>query len=578
MMSNSYINTADVVVPINNNLQNFKQTSKTNTNQNFAKMQQFLSYQPYNFNNGSNFSIQQNQSELNHLVSSMSSPVSDIKMELQDKPLWNQFHSLTNEMILTKAGRRTFPVIKLRFAGLEETSLYTILVEFRISDNYKYRFVNGEWRTTPRNDSVKNTPPAVLYVHPDSPNFGHHWTKDNTAFSKLKLTNNENNKKNDSVFLKSLHKYDPVIHVYKHDKKNVDDKQLVFTKFFKETEFIAVTAYQNENVTSLKIKHNPFAKAFQNNQKECTIDSNALSQINQTNIKQGVKRSSESSALVKNEYELQEASSSKRQSSELQQPFVLPSPPNPSQNDLVPNPLQLTVKNIYSNQDLIQNWYNNYYPLPTHQYHQQISMTATKPPLNNYSNQSYDSFNCPTNAYFYNNQNLGNDYHSLSYQNNQFNSFQSHQHQPLYNTNVSSYQQDSQQLFNNQHQHHSSYDYSLLNDTNELADRRKQSSPIYEMYSDAKSNIVKRSSMLKDNRMAPYSTTRPSIAIKRNQSTNISTDSLSVSPVYNANGSSNQHNNHESDDSLNLTETNFLSPIQNQANNSASFTSTASSS
>jgi hypothetical protein len=565
MMSNSYINTADVV-PVPINIQNNKLTK--NTNQNLMKMQHFLSYQPYNFNNNNNLSVQQNQLELNHLVSS---PINDIKMELQDKPLWNQFHTLTNEMILTKAGRRTFPVIKLRFSGLEETSLYTILIEFRISDNYKYRFVNGEWRTTPRNDSVKNASQPVLYVHPDSPNFGHHWTKDNTAFSKLKLTNNENNKKNDSVFLKSLHKYDPVIHVYKHDKKNVDDKQLVFTKFFKETEFIAVTAYQNEMVTSLKIKHNPFAKAFQNNQKECTIDSNALSQVTQSNIKQGLKRSNESSIITKSEYEPQE---NKRQSAEMQHPFVLPSPPNTNQNDFVQNPL-LSVKNIYSNQDLIQNWYNNYYPLQTHhQYHSQIPLTTTKPTVNGYSNQSYDSFNYPANGYFYNNQNLSNDYHSFASQNTH--NFQAHQSQNVYNTPVSSYQQDSQQLFNQQQQQHQSYDYSPLNGRNELVDRLKQSSPIYDIYSDLKPNLVKRTAILKDNRMAPYSTTRPSMAVKRNQSTNISTnsDSLSVSPVYNA--SNNQLNGQESDDSLNLTE-NFLSPMQNQANNSASFTSTTSS-
>jgi T-box protein 2/T-box protein 3 len=29
-----------------------------------------------------------------------------------------------------------------------------------------------------------------------------------------------------------------------------------------ECEFIAVTAYQNEKVTQLKIDHNPFAKGF----------------------------------------------------------------------------------------------------------------------------------------------------------------------------------------------------------------------------------------------------------------------------------------------------------------------------
>jgi hypothetical protein len=130
--------------------------------------------------------------------------------------------------------------------GLEENSLYTVQIEFRLSDNFKYRFVNGEWRTSPRTE--KQSPNAILYEHSDSPNFGHHWSKDSIAFSKLKLTNNENSKSADAVYLRSLNKYDPVIHIYRHDKKNVDDKMLVFSHFFKETQFIAVTAYQNEQV------------------------------------------------------------------------------------------------------------------------------------------------------------------------------------------------------------------------------------------------------------------------------------------------------------------------------------------
>ncbi len=40
------------------------------------------------------------------------------------------------------------------------------------------------------------------------------------------------------------------------------DKQHAWTFPFPATQFVAVTAYQNEDVTALKIKHNPFAKAF----------------------------------------------------------------------------------------------------------------------------------------------------------------------------------------------------------------------------------------------------------------------------------------------------------------------------
>ena len=158
----------------------------------------------------------------------------------------------------------------MQVSGLDESSLYTVQIEFKISDQYKYRFVNGEWRASPRNDGKLSQAAAITYEHSDSPNFGHHWIKDSIAFGKLKLTNNEHTKSRDSVFLRSLHKYDPILHIYKHDKKNVDDKMLVFSKFFKQTQFIAVTAYQNEQITTLKIKYNPFAKAFLNNKPTIT--------------------------------------------------------------------------------------------------------------------------------------------------------------------------------------------------------------------------------------------------------------------------------------------------------------------
>ena len=35
------------------------------------------------------------------------------KVELEDATLWNKFQVLTNEMIVTKNGRRMFPVIKV---------------------------------------------------------------------------------------------------------------------------------------------------------------------------------------------------------------------------------------------------------------------------------------------------------------------------------------------------------------------------------------------------------------------------------------------------------------------------------
>ena len=54
-----------------------------------------------------------------------------------------------------------------------------------------------------------------------------------------------------------MHKYTPRIVII---RESPNPTVSYFT--FPETTFIAVTAYQNENITQLKIQNNPFAKAF----------------------------------------------------------------------------------------------------------------------------------------------------------------------------------------------------------------------------------------------------------------------------------------------------------------------------
>ena len=98
-------------------------------------------------------------------------------------------------------------------------------------------------------------------MHPDSPNFGSHWMKQSIGFSKVKLTNKLNNHNGSQIMLHSLHKYEPRIHIIRVGGQQAA-QQILKTQTFPTTKFIAVTAYQNEEITSLKIKHNPFAKAF----------------------------------------------------------------------------------------------------------------------------------------------------------------------------------------------------------------------------------------------------------------------------------------------------------------------------
>ncbi|TSN48505.1 Brachyury protein [Bagarius yarrelli] len=177
----------------------------------------------------------------------------ELKVNLEELELWQKFRELTNEMIVTKNGRRMFPVLKVSVSGLDPSAMYSILLDFSAADSHRWKYVNGEWvaggRPEPRNSSC-------VYMHPDSPNFGAHWMKSPVSFSRVKLTNKLNG--GGQIMLNSLHKYEPRIHIVRVGGPH----RMITSHSFPETQFIAVTAYQNEEITALKIKHNPFAKAF----------------------------------------------------------------------------------------------------------------------------------------------------------------------------------------------------------------------------------------------------------------------------------------------------------------------------
>ncbi len=101
-------------------------------------------------------------------------------------------------------------------------------------------------------------PRNPVYKHPDSPNYGHHWSKEPINFSKVKLTNKGQG--DGQIMLNSLHKYEPCVHIVRLASEGAREER--FSLPFPTTRFIAVTAYQNEEVTALKIRFNPFAKAF----------------------------------------------------------------------------------------------------------------------------------------------------------------------------------------------------------------------------------------------------------------------------------------------------------------------------
>ncbi|XP_051257966.1 T-box transcription factor TBX2b-like [Dicentrarchus labrax] len=182
----------------------------------------------------------------------------DPKVTLDSQNLWSEFHKRGTEMVITKSGRRMFPPFKVRVDGLDETAKYILLMDIVAVDDCRYKFHNSGWTVAGKGDPEM---PKRMYIHPDSPSKGEQWMSKPVAFHKLKLTNNISDKHGFTI-LNSMHKYQPRFHVVRAN----DIMKLPYSTFrtyvFPETEFIAVTAYQNEKITQLKIDNNPFAKGF----------------------------------------------------------------------------------------------------------------------------------------------------------------------------------------------------------------------------------------------------------------------------------------------------------------------------
>lgn len=182
----------------------------------------------------------------------------NIQVRLETKPLWQEFSKIGTEMIITKCGRRMFPTFKINITGLEPQAKYILLMDVVPADDNRYKYNNSEWHVTGKAEPHTH---GRFYIHPDSPATGVQWMKQMILFHKMKLTNNLMDQ-NGHIILNSMHKYQPRLHIVKANDLEGLQKTNFNTFKFEETKFIAVTAYQNEQITQLKINNNPFAKGF----------------------------------------------------------------------------------------------------------------------------------------------------------------------------------------------------------------------------------------------------------------------------------------------------------------------------
>ncbi|KAF9995566.1 hypothetical protein BGZ80_007520 [Entomortierella chlamydospora] len=209
---------------------------------------------------------------------------------LLDEDLWGKFHSQQNEMIITKSGRCLFPCLRFKAVNLDPEALYTIRLDFEMTDPRRFRFSNGEWTPIHQLSRIGDSSDEGIatstilsresYTHPSIWQTGCDWMKSPISFAKVKLSNNSsdlstkrqkresrrsdsNNESSHLFHVLSFHKYHPRVHLIqrsRHSNSVLSSKCFTFDR----TSFIAVTHYQNYRVNDLKKGFNPHAKGFRN--------------------------------------------------------------------------------------------------------------------------------------------------------------------------------------------------------------------------------------------------------------------------------------------------------------------------
>ncbi|CAF0876608.1 unnamed protein product [Adineta ricciae] len=181
-----------------------------------------------------------------------------VRVKLEGLDLWKQFHSLGTEMIITKNGRRLFPTFRVSVSELDPNMKYMFLLDIVPVDDNRYKYQESAWVI-----SGKAEPHAYgrYFIHPDSPQTGEQWMKQSILFNKAKITNNPMQNP-DQILLNSMHRYVIRLHIVQASDEYSIRTGPLSTYTFNETVFIAVTAYQNDEIKNLKIDNNPFAKGF----------------------------------------------------------------------------------------------------------------------------------------------------------------------------------------------------------------------------------------------------------------------------------------------------------------------------
>jgi hypothetical protein len=298
-------NNQSILYNNNNNYENVyysqqQQQQLVNYNQNYYSNFNNNYYYQTNPESAETETDEEDEQDVIEPIINKNNNIDSIESKLKNESLWNKFNVHTTEMILTKQGRKMFPSLQYTLNGLDINKKYLIYIDMIqvVSNSWKYQ--SNKWIKCQLSDNNNNNELLQItsaHLHPDSPQTGSFWMKNEILFSKLKLTNNKLISNENNLLLNSMHKYVPRLHVVclndninisnKKPKLSSFDKNDVKTFIFNQTQFIAVTAYLNRTITDLKIEYNPFAKGFRdltNENNNNSFRSTNSSPINSPNI------------------------------------------------------------------------------------------------------------------------------------------------------------------------------------------------------------------------------------------------------------------------------------------------------
>ncbi|XP_067831222.1 uncharacterized protein [Heptranchias perlo] len=185
----------------------------------------------------------------------------NVKVYLKKWSIWDKFYNLGTEMRMSKRGRFMFPYCEYSVSGLDPEKNYIMAMDISPVDNYRYRYNGCKWQI-----NGKATPHVMgrLYFHPNGSVSGREWMVKPVSFAKLRLTNCPSAEEGNAI-LHSMHRYVPQLHIIVADgiieKLNLNDPR-VYTFVFQQTEFFAVTKYENKFIRQLKHFYNPYGTAL----------------------------------------------------------------------------------------------------------------------------------------------------------------------------------------------------------------------------------------------------------------------------------------------------------------------------